>query len=125
MYGGSGNDTLDGGTHDDVLLGGSGDDTLTGGAGNDVMDGGAGDDLFLIGSNEGADTISGGFGTDVIDLSATGGSPDQGWTVVLDNGSSITGQGTDYIDLSGESSGIIVFDDGTEIAFDGIEKIGW
>ncbi|MCH8861811.1 MAG: cadherin domain-containing protein, partial [Proteobacteria bacterium] len=134
LTGGSGSDTLDGGNQNDTLNGGSGNDTLIGGkgddilngqSGDDIMDGGAGDDLFLIGSNDGNDVISGGFGSDSIDLSATGGAPGAGWTVVLDTGNQITGQGADYLDLSGESSGIIIFDDGTEIAFEGIEKVTW
>jgi Ca2+-binding RTX toxin-like protein len=52
--GGRGNDTLVGGTGDDTLLGGLGDDTLTGGVEADFLDGGLGNDSFVL---EGGDTI--------------------------------------------------------------------
>jgi len=44
LYGGAGNDTLNGLAGDDTLYGGTGDDTLTGGAGADALNGGAGTD---------------------------------------------------------------------------------
>ena len=37
LYGGAGDDTLDGGNGTDMLVGGAGDDTLTGGGGNDTF----------------------------------------------------------------------------------------
>ena len=54
-----------------------------------------------------------------------GQSAEQGWTLALDSGDSITGTGADYLDLSADSSGTITFDDGTEIVFEGIDKIVW
>lgn len=53
IYGGAGNDTIDGNIGNDILVGGAGYDTLTGGLGNDYLDGGMGIDT-LIGS-EGSD----------------------------------------------------------------------
>jgi Ca2+-binding RTX toxin-like protein len=44
VYGGQGNDTLNGGPQGDQLYGEDGDDTLTGGTGPDLMDGGNGFD---------------------------------------------------------------------------------
>ena len=53
MYGGDGDDYLDGGAHHDVLNGGDGDDSLVGGGGNDHLNG-----------NDGADQMAGGAGHD-------------------------------------------------------------
>ena len=121
--------SVDGGEGNDTLWTSTGDDTLTGGAGNDTMFGGDGNDMFIFGSNDGSDTASGGAGwTDTIELSGFGGSAaEQGWTLTLDNGDSI--QSVDNASgemlLSDDSAGTIVFDDGGEVAFDGIEKIVW
>jgi hypothetical protein len=61
LFGGGGDDTLDGGLFCDKLYGGAGDDTLNGGANGDLLDGGPGQDVltgglgadtFLIGMNE-------------------------------------------------------------------------
>ena len=120
LVGGEGNDTIDGGRGDDTLYGNGGDDVMVGGAGNDVMVGGAGDDLFMIGARDGTDIIQGGEGMDTIQLSDSG-----GWTLILDDGSSIEGAGDGYMALSEESAGTVLFDDGTELAFDGIERISW
>ena len=84
LYGGDGNDWLDGSYDDDVLYGGDGNDTLGnsiapesgndkmygeagndaiyGGAGNDILDGGAGNDT--IDAGEGNDSVIGGLGGD-------------------------------------------------------------
>lgn len=60
--GGRGKDNLDGGTGNDNLYGGEGNDNVDGGDGNDFIDGGQGDDL-LDGQN-GDDTMFGGTGND-------------------------------------------------------------
>ena len=120
LRGGEGDDTIDGGRGDDVLYGEGGDDVMVGGAGDDVMVGGGGDDLFMIGARDGTDLISGGEGTDTIQLSDSG-----DWTLILDDGSAVEAAGDGYMALSEESAGTIVFDDGTEVSFDGIEKISW
>ena len=131
IFGGAGNDTLYGGTGADTIDGYTGDDTLIGGAGNDTLIGGDGDDTFIFGSNDGSDTVQGGAGggwTDVIQLDAfTGSDSQQGWTLTLDDGSSITStdESLNEILLSDDAAGTIIFDDGTNIDFDGIEKIVW
>ncbi|MDU8913440.1 calcium-binding protein [Aestuariicoccus sp. MJ-SS9] len=58
LYGGSGNDVLNGNINSDWLYGGAGDDTLTGGAGDDKLLGGDGTDTAVINVNEGDATIT-------------------------------------------------------------------
>ncbi|MFC6583692.1 hypothetical protein [Sulfitobacter aestuariivivens] len=66
MFGGIGNDTLDGSVGNDSLFGGAGFDTLLGGTGNDVLAGNFNADRFVF-----AD-FGGGFGQDTItDFAAT------------------------------------------------------
>ena len=66
LYGGGGNDTIDGKSGDDyiegndggdALYGGSGRDTLIGGTGNDSLYGGSGGDTYYFNSGAGTDTI--------------------------------------------------------------------
>jgi Ca2+-binding RTX toxin-like protein len=73
ILGGSGNDSMDGGEGDDTLDGDMGEDHLEGGAGNDKLDGdlgadqldgGDGDDYLLGG--EGNDTLLAGDGRDTL-----------------------------------------------------------
>lgn len=82
MYGGSGDDWLDGGAgHDDlfggegndILIGGSGKNKLNGDGGNDTLIGGAGTDTLngddghdWLDGGEGDDTLNGGAGTDTL-----------------------------------------------------------
>ena len=61
--------TLWGGIGNDTLNGEGGDDTLIGGAGLDTVDGGSGDDLIMIGV--GGDQVSGGAGADIFKFDAT------------------------------------------------------
>jgi Ca2+-binding RTX toxin-like protein len=68
IYGGNGNDIIDGDIGNDLLNGEDGDDTIYGGAGQDIVNGGDGDDTIFSGS--GNNTVSGGNDNDVI----TGGS---------------------------------------------------
>ena len=49
LFGGAGNDTLEGGAANDHLNGGAGRDTLIGGLGADTLTGGAGRDIFKFG----------------------------------------------------------------------------
>jgi serralysin len=103
LFGGAGNDTLQGNGSRDTLLGAGGDDRLVGGGGDDLMLGGAGADTFI--ASGGADVMGGGPGADrfilfhyplqvndegVIYLSGTFGTADI-WDLSLD----------DVIDLSG------------------------
>ncbi|MEM9812337.1 MAG: hypothetical protein AAF913_06660, partial [Pseudomonadota bacterium] len=136
LSGEGGNDTLDGGAGNDILVGGLGDDIFRGGVGDDDMDGGTGADTFFIGAVEGSDTVTttADSWTDVIELegmasgtAAVAGNTitGNGWTLVLDSGSSVLSQGTDTLDLSNEAAGVITFDDGGSVDFNGIERIAW
>lgn len=60
---GAGNDTLYGGTGGDTLIGGTGYDLLYGEAGNDSLAGG--NDADLLSGGGGSDTLTGGAGDDV------------------------------------------------------------
>jgi hypothetical protein len=128
LDGEDGNDYLDGGAGADDIKGGKGDDIIRGGAGNDVIDGEDGNDLFLFGSGDGDDTIKGGGNgwTDTIRLENDDGTTlsSDDWTLTLDGGS-IQSQDGDSIDLSEDASGIITLTDGSEISFEGIERIEW
>ena len=62
MYGGEGDDTLDGGADHDILYGGDGEDYLYGRAGNDILEGGADNDVLEGGAA--ADILRGGEGRD-------------------------------------------------------------
>ena len=73
LVGGNGDDQIDGGSGNDYLWGQNGDDTLNGGSGNDYLNGGAGDDKLNGGSGNdvinaigGDDTVKGGSGNDTI-----------------------------------------------------------
>ncbi len=63
LYGGEGNDTLNGRSGDDFLYGGEGDDTLNGNGGNDVLDGGAGNDRLRGGAGDDTYIFEKGCGT--------------------------------------------------------------
>ena len=65
IMGGDGDDTLDGGAGDDEIDGGAGDDSIMGGDSADKLQGGAGDDVLMGGAGD--DTLEGGAGTDTID----------------------------------------------------------
>src|SRR6266478_2610840 len=62
IYGGAGNDTLNGTGKSDIVYAGSGNDTVKGNDGDDTIYGGSGSDT--INANNGNDTIVGGFGAD-------------------------------------------------------------
>jgi VCBS repeat-containing protein len=70
VYGGAGDDTLNGTGVNDIIYGGSGNDTIKGNNGDDTIYGGSGNDT--INSSNGNDAIIGGFGAD----SLTGGNGD-------------------------------------------------
>jgi VCBS repeat-containing protein len=70
IYGGAGNDTLNGTGNSDLIYGGSGNDTIKGNDGDDKIYGGSGSDT--INANNGCDTIVGGYGADNL----TGGNGD-------------------------------------------------
>jgi VCBS repeat-containing protein len=62
IYGGAGNDTINGTGKCDIIYAGSGDDTVKGNDGDDKIYGGSGSDT--INGNNGCDTIIGGYGAD-------------------------------------------------------------
>lgn len=129
LLGGEGDDTLDGGIGVDTLEGGDGSDLLYGGAGDDLS-GQAGDDVFMIfeGNNNGVGAHGGESWTDVISVKNLAGnaSPDAAWTVSIDGGDSVEiSSEAGFLDLGADRSGTITFDDGSEVTFDGIERIEW
>ncbi len=124
---GDGNDTIYGGDGDDTIYGGGGDDVIESGAGDDDVYGGSGDDLFIFGSGDGADYFDGGNGwSDTIQLEGVDGGPggDSGWTMELDNGATYT-ETEDGIVFDSEASGKIELADGSELTFEGVEKLEW
>jgi len=130
LNGGDGNDVLNGGAGDDTLNGGTGDDTLNGGIGNDQLNGGDGSDLFIFSEGSGQDVVSGGSGgwTDVIELDVdidSQSDPDNPWTITVDGDEVSYDVEQGFLDLGSDASGIISFDDGSEITFDGVEQIQW
>ncbi len=63
IYGGGGNDYLDGATYgDDRLFGGSGRDTLVGGRGLDILSGGRGADIFVYRTVQDSSVLLSSFG---------------------------------------------------------------
>jgi Ca2+-binding RTX toxin-like protein len=73
IYGGGGNDQINGYEGDDTLVGGGGEDTLIGEEGADSLIGGDAEDHLegedgadLLEGNEGQDTLLGGFGNDTL-----------------------------------------------------------
>jgi len=130
LFGLGGDDRLFGGDGDDTLYGGDGNDSLTGNAGNDQLHGGRGNDSFLFDSQVtfGDDEVFGGSGgdwTDVIQLQNEANAPNSGdWTVSITSGS-ILESTPDHLVLSEDAEGIISMTDGSEIIFEGIERIEW
>ena len=129
LLGGAGSDMLLGGAGNDILLGGEGDDTLIGGIGDDSLYGGGGSDLFIFNMGDGNDHVDGGangWTTDTIELHGAGGSniDSSDWTLVLDEGE-ITKSKGHSLELSTDSSGTIVFSDGSELTFSNVERIEW
>jgi Ca2+-binding RTX toxin-like protein len=81
LWGGNGNDHLDGGTDTawNELYGGNGNDTLIGAAGSDIMHGNAGNDLLVghsgddwLFGEDGLDTLAGLDGNDRLNGGADG-----------------------------------------------------
>ncbi|NJC37534.1 Ca2+-binding RTX toxin-like protein [Xanthomonas arboricola] len=92
INGAEGNDNIDGGDDNDLLAGMGGNDSINGGAGDDRIAGGKGEDVLSGGA--GADQILGGLGRDVI---SGGEGNDNMWgDNALDEHSTV-GEG-DYID---------------------------
>ncbi len=75
LEGNDGNDVLNGGAGTDALLGGAGNDTLDGGTGNDWLYGGAGHDTYVFSGSFGADVIEDSDGDGVIQVEGIGSLP--------------------------------------------------
>ncbi|MFK7795094.1 MAG: cadherin domain-containing protein, partial [Gammaproteobacteria bacterium] len=131
INGESGNDQLFGGDDTDTIDGGVGDDIINGGAGNDVLSGGDGNDIFIFDQGDGSDYVDGGAGTgwvDSIDLSNTVDGaldPSSPWQIEVD------GEAVDYdinsglLELGTDVSGVIQFDDGSQLTFENVESLEW
>ena len=102
LWGGAGDDDIDGQGGPDSIMGGDGDDTLEGGAGDDEIDGGAGDDSIMGGDS--ADKLQGGAGDDVL----TGGAGDD----TLEGGAGTDtidgGLGNDTLSFANAAAGVTV-----------------
>ncbi len=109
LFGGRGNDHINGTAGNDYILGGNGKDSLNGRNGNDTLLGGNGNDILVGGNGKdildggnGNDTLSGGFGKDTL----TGGNGKDKFVLAATQG---TDQITDFskgIDLIGLSGGL-------------------
>ncbi len=109
LFGGRGNDHINGTAGNDYILGGNGKDSLNGRNGNDTLLGGNGNDILVGGNGKdildggnGSDTLSGGFGKDTL----TGGNGKDKFVLAATQG---TDQITDFskgIDLIGLSGGL-------------------
>ncbi len=71
LYGGGGDDSIDGKSGDDYLEGNIGNDTLDGGAGNDKLLGGAGTDTYQFTGTIGSDTVTDSDGNGTIVVAGT------------------------------------------------------
>jgi Ca2+-binding RTX toxin-like protein len=91
VWGGSGNDVLQGNDLGNTLTGNAGNDTLSGGGGSDNLQGGDGNDSLA--GNAGNDSLDGGAGTDWGDWQ-TGGIAGVGVQVNLSTGTA-SGEGND------------------------------
>ena len=122
---------LDGGAGNDTLRGGDGNDTLIGGAGNDVAYGEAGDDTYVFSEGDlGSDQFYGGAGwaDEIAVMAADGGSGpvDGPWTVEIDGGATTTiTDASGVLNLTADSSGTITLADGSELVFEGVDRITW
>ncbi len=123
----SGNDTQTGTSGNDVISGEAGDDVIDGGAGDDVVDAGQGDDLFIFGAGDGSDYFQGGDGwSDTVQLDGVDGGPGEaaGWALQVEDGVGYT-QDESGITFDVEASGSVTLSDGSELTFEGVEKLEW
>ncbi|VAW50728.1 T1SS secreted agglutinin (RTX) [hydrothermal vent metagenome] len=129
LSGTDGDDYISGRGGNDTLVGGAGDDVLNGGAGNDSASGGEGNDTYVMNPFDGSDYFSGGDGggwIDTIDITTMAANdPDNPWTI------EVAGVQVEYnlaagaLELNPDTAGVITFNDGSELSFDGVERIEW
>ena len=119
LFGGAGNDTIDGYHGNDLLDGGEGNDNLNGGNGIDVLRGGAGDDTMSV-AGSGADAIDGGSGSDILSVDRSSETaafnftfdPSSDATISLADGTSITDvEFLNFVSGSGDDQLTYVMDD--------------
>ncbi|MET0085235.1 MAG: immunoglobulin-like domain-containing protein, partial [Sedimenticola sp.] len=119
-------------TSGQLIHGTDGSESLTTSEGSDVVYGGEGSDTMVVEPFGGSDYFSGGEGggwTDVIQLNAdgvpAGSDPDTPWTIEVD-GEQVQYDIADHaLSLDPDASGVITFSDGSELTFDGVERIEW
>jgi Ca2+-binding RTX toxin-like protein len=133
---GAGNDDIDAGAGDNInivgdgdvtVASGDGDDIIDGGTKNDTIDSGAGDDLFIFSAGDGSDYFNGGDGwSDTVQLGGvdSGPSVDSGWALQVEGGVGDT-ETENGIEFDEEVAGSITLSDGSELTFDGVEKLEW
>ena len=131
IWTGDGADIIEGGDGNDAIYGEGGNDSITGGEGNDSLWGGEGNDIFIFEQGDGSDYVNGGAGggwtdsIDLTDIAANAADPTNPWTIEVD------GLAVDYdinegqLELGTDVSGVIQFDDGSQLSFDNIENIEW
>jgi hypothetical protein len=49
----------------------------------------------------------------------------EGWTAVIEGGHAITGEDAASVMFSADASGVIAFEDGETVTFEGIERVAW
>ncbi|MCI5087023.1 MAG: Hint domain-containing protein [Rhodovulum sp.] len=134
IFGGDGNDYIDGAGAADSLAGDAGNDTIIGGTGADTIDGGTGDDTIYVAQG---DTVTGGDGDDTFlltdlneagsgDITITGGEGSESAGDTLDfqgliGFKDITYTNTD--DANGGNSGFATMADGSVVNFSEIENV--
>ena len=115
LFGGPGNDTLNGGTNNDYFDGEAGDDTINGGSGSDTMYGSAGNDTlnpadgddFVVGGPGDENVVDGGPGTDTFSYSD---GRTNGVSVVLNDGTAQNDGGVDDNAASGQREALQNFE---------------
>jgi Ca2+-binding RTX toxin-like protein len=130
LFGGDGNDLLQGGGGPSVLAGGAGDDQLLGGSGRDVLIGGLGSDQLV--GNSGGDLLIAGttaFDSDLAALNAILAE----WTSArsyADRVANLSGTGSGPrangdVFLIASGTGATVFDDGAVNQLQGASGMNW
>lgn len=94
------------------------------------MIGGAGSDTAYFAEGWGQDQFSGGMAggwTDTIYINDVSAGPGiGGWTVTLSDGTSFTnGAAHGTLTLGSDVSGVILMNDGSELTFEGVERLQW
>jgi Ca2+-binding RTX toxin-like protein len=93
VFGGAGNDVLNGSDRVDALYGGDGNDTLNGGTGADWMAGGAGDDTYTVDNLDDTVLEEANAGTDTVRASVSYAIPANIENLILTGSSSIDATG--------------------------------